>query len=209
MTLELNKPYLVKRVASNGGVLHYLPMDGFCDDIALDAPVLAKRVASSAGVLHYLIGNQQLAADGKLTLNKPYLAKRVASNAGVLHYLVGGKVCETLSCLDLCSRFGGSDDAPANVYVSSDFGGVTWPVEIPLTNDCTPGPPGYFYTPPGNQLQTWIQCLGDGKWRVSVTYTLGFGYIIFFSADVYPSSLDPFLVEAYDPVSGTTWTYTE
>lgn len=94
MTLELNKPYLVKRVASNGGVLHYLPMDGFCDDIALDAPVLAKRVASNAGVLHYLIGNQQLAADGKLTLNKPYLAKRVASNAGVLHYLVGGKVCD-------------------------------------------------------------------------------------------------------------------
>jgi len=93
MTLELNKPYLVKRVASNGGVLHYLPMDGFCDDIALDAPVLAKRVASNAGVLHYLIGNQQLAADGKLTLNKPYLAKRVASNSGVLHYLVGGKQC--------------------------------------------------------------------------------------------------------------------
>lgn len=93
MTLELNKPYLVKRVASNGGVLHYLPMDGFCDDIALDAPVLAKRVASNAGVLHYLIGNQQLAADGKLTLNKPYLAKRVANKAGTLHYLIGGKPC--------------------------------------------------------------------------------------------------------------------
>ena len=47
---KYNKPYLVKRVASNGGVLHYLPMDGFCDDIALDAPVLAKRVASNAGI---------------------------------------------------------------------------------------------------------------------------------------------------------------
>lgn len=93
MTLELNKPYLVKRVGSEGQVLHYLPWEGFCDGVVLDKPVLAKRVANNAGVLHYLISDQKLEDDGTLTIDKPYLAKRVASNSGVLHYLVGGKLC--------------------------------------------------------------------------------------------------------------------
>lgn len=98
MTLELNKPYIVKRVASNDQVLHYLPLDGFCDGVEIDKPVLAKRVASNDGVLHYLLGDQKLENDGTLTIGKPYFAKRVASNDGVLHYLVGGKVCETGCC---------------------------------------------------------------------------------------------------------------
>jgi len=148
MTLELNKPYLVKRVASNGGVLHYLPMDGFCDDIALDAPVLAKRVASNAGVLHYLIGNQQLKEDGTLFVGKPYLAKRVASNDGVLHYLVAGKVCEqgdpTVCDVTMCCTLEGL----VRIKTADTPTWTDWTVANPVCNGTSIG-------------HWWWSCLND------------------------------------------------
>lgn len=93
--MELNKPYLVKRVADNSGVLHFLPHQGFCYGIEVNKPQLAKRVALKDGVLHYLMSDQKRDdTTGKLILNKPYFAKRAKQNAdGSLHYLVNGKWC--------------------------------------------------------------------------------------------------------------------
>lgn len=93
MTLTLNKPYFVKRVADNGGTLHFLPVEGFCTGVTLNKPYPAKRVADKEGVLHFLLSNQQLATDGKLVIGKPYFAKRVADKEGVLHFLIDGKQC--------------------------------------------------------------------------------------------------------------------
>lgn len=90
--MELNKPYFVKRVANKDGVLHYLPVEGFCYGVEMNKPYMAKRVASKDGVLHYLLADQKL-DDGKLILNKPYFAKRVANKDGTLHYLINGKKC--------------------------------------------------------------------------------------------------------------------
>lgn len=94
--MELNKPYLVKRVASKNGVLHYLPLEAFCDGITIGKPQLAKRVALKDGVLHYLMSDQKLdETTGKLIIGKPYFAKRVKQNEdGTLHYVVSGKQCE-------------------------------------------------------------------------------------------------------------------
>lgn len=132
MTLELNKPYFVKRVANKSGTLHYLPMDGFCDGVALDKPVLAKRVANKDGTLHFLLSDQKLEPDGKLKLNKPYFAKRVANKDGVLHYLVAGKQCEgpgnpTLCGCEVCCTLTGT------LSVNDESDGWTEEVEVELT----------------------------------------------------------------------------
>lgn len=132
MTLTLNKPYLVKRVANKSGTLHYLPLDGFCDPPVIDRPYLAKRVANKSGVMHYLISDQKLEADGTLKLNKPYLAKRVANKDGVLHYLIGGKQCDVpanhIVCeCEICCTL------TATVSVNNGSDAWTEPLGIELT----------------------------------------------------------------------------
>lgn len=139
MTLELNKPYLVKRVANNGGTLHFVPHEGFCYGygITLNKPALAQRVAMKDGKLHFLMGDQQLDDDGKLILNKPYLAKRVAANDGKLHYLVNGKRCtEPPPPCDCCGCPGGVvPTGSLTATVSTSFGD-------PVTLTMVHGSPG-------------------------------------------------------------------
>lgn len=133
MTLELNKPYFVKRVANKSGTLHYLPMEGLCNGVELNKPMLAKRVADKDGTLHFLLSDQKLEPDGKLKLNKPYFAKRVSNKDGVLHYLVSGKKCgggDVPFCdCPICCTLHGTVQLPA---IGSP---ATWsdPIDIELT----------------------------------------------------------------------------
>ena len=133
--MELNKPYLVKRVAENSGVLHFLPQQGFCYGVEVNKPQLAKRVALKEGVLHYLLSDQKLDdTTGKLVLNKPYLAKRVKLNAdGSLHYLVAGKQCEkvnvTVCGIEYCCQL----NASVRIKLTAD---PTWTEWVNITLNC-------------------------------------------------------------------------
>jgi len=205
MTLEINKPYLVKRVGSEGQTLHYLPWEGFCDGVVLDKPVLAKRVANNAGVLHYLISDQKLENDGTLTIDKPYLAKRVASNNGLLHYLIGGVTCEENPCDRLANR----DPAyPTTVYISFDTfalgAGLTFPMALTETasgsmvwQGSQTGGFGTFFAS--------FNCTGS-QYYLTVTYG---GFYAFGDADPLEDSLDPLVTSFFDSFYSTTWTVAE
>src|SRR5688572_21667141 len=94
MAIELDKPYLSKRVKDASGTLHLLAMDGDCDAVTIGKPYFAKRVKAVDDTLYFVFGDQILHTDGTARLNKPYLSQRVKADAGVLRFLFNGKVCE-------------------------------------------------------------------------------------------------------------------
>lgn len=135
MSIVLDRPLTGLRSSLIGEDILFVNDEGFCDGVVIDSPYVGLRAGMIGDAILFVVGDQQLEADGTLTIDKPYIGL-VAGQlpGGEILFVLAGKQCEepgpfTFCECEICCTL------EATVEVGADGDPYAWsdPLDVVLT----------------------------------------------------------------------------